>query len=315
MKIKKRINQIKELIQIKGLLDATKDDIYLSVTQKVLYEQRKQHLTDLTLHSTTSGISTEKHCRHELVVSMSTHGIRLHEAYLAIESLLQQSMKPNRIILNISKDEFINTPLPQTIQMQMLRGLEVNYCEDYLSYKKIIPTLRRFPNAVIITADDDCLYNYDFIENLLISHLKDPTAIWANRIHKITKNNDGTLKSYLDWEQQISNQEGSSNLFFFTSVGGVLYPPHSLYKDVTRDDIFMNISKFNDDVWCFAMAILQGSPIKKSFTHSETGNDFLSVLEVQNDALCIENTNSDNCRNDIIIKAVFDKYNIYQYLE
>ena len=129
------------------------------------------------------------------------------------------------------------------------------------------------------------------------------------------KHADGSLMSYLDWESQIPNQEGSSNLFFFTTVGGVIYPPHSLYKDVTRDDIFMEISRYNDDVWCFAMALLQGTPIKRSFTHAENGDDFLSVDEVQSVALCNDNTRRDNCRNDSIIKAVFDRYDIYKKLK
>jgi hypothetical protein len=77
----------------------------------------------------------------------------------------------------------------------------------------------------------------------------------------------------------------------------------------------MDIAKYNDDVWCFAMALLQGTPIRRARTHSEWGEDYYSLEEVQKYGLKIDNTNRTNCRNDQIIKAVFDKYDIYKYLK
>ena len=104
----KRINQIKNLFHIGSLLN--KQQVYINSSferERVFlrYEQRKNYLTSMTLHSNESGICNEKYGEHELIVTMSTHGIRFHEAYLAIESLMQQSLKPNKIILNVAKEE------------------------------------------------------------------------------------------------------------------------------------------------------------------------------------------------------------------
>lgn len=318
--LKKMIRKIRNLFNIEFLITKQNSvhdnqlEIRLdSMLSKILYEQRKEILIQKAYKCKEMGITTERHCEFEVVVSMATHGERFYEVYMAIESIMQQSIKPNRIILNISKEEFTNKPLPVPLRYQQKRGLEINYCEDLWSFKKIIPTLRKYPNSIIVTVDDDCLYNVDMLENLIDSYKQDPSAIWGNRIHKI-KFEPQTQKicSYMKWDMCIPYNEDSSKLHFITSVGGVLYPPNSLYKDVLRDDIFMDICRTNDDVWCYVMAILNNTPIRKVRTHSSNGEDYLSVEEVQSSGLCQINTNigGNYCKNDDIIKVVFEKYDI-----
>lgn len=318
MNIFKRIlHKIRALYNVEHLLQEQSkslDESIQRVPQIIRYDMRKEYLIQQAFTCKELGITNERYCDYEVVVSMATHGERFYEAYMAIESIMQQSVKPNRLILNVAKDEFEGKPLPPALRKQQSRGLEINYCEDYWSFKKIIPTLRRFPEAVIITVDDDCLYNPDMVENLIMSHIQDPSAIFGNRIHTLSF--DPTtrgLKSYMDWDMCIPNTDKSSVLHFITSVGGVLYPPHSLHKDVIRDDIFMDICKTNDDVWCYTMALLARTPIKKARTHSSNGEDYLSVEEVQASGLCQTNTNIGKhyCQNDEIIKRVFNKYDVY----
>ena len=306
----KLLNGLKKVFRIEGFINEKVD----LAKKEILYVNRKEYLAHMASSSNEPGVSDQKYGSEEVVFSMASHGLRIYEAYLAIESIMQQSMKPNRFFLCLAKEEE-GKPLPMLIQKQQRRGLEVKYVEDIWSFKKIVPALCECPDAIIITGDDDCLYNVDFIENLMRSHATDPKAIFGNRIHEITFNEDGSLKSYNDWNQHVGNTDRASNRFLITSVGGVLYPPHSLYKDATRSDIFMDIAKYNDDVWCFAMALLQGTPIRRARTHSEWGEDYYSLEEVQKYGLKIDNTNRTNCRNDQIIKAVFDRYDIYKYLK
>lgn len=49
--------------------------------------------------------------------------------------------------------------------------MEIAYCPDYRSYKKIIPTLRKYPEDVIITIDDDVLYGHETLEYLINAYL------------------------------------------------------------------------------------------------------------------------------------------------
>ncbi|MDR0763178.1 MAG: hypothetical protein LBF01_01600, partial [Bacteroidales bacterium] len=122
-------------------------------------------LTQSALYSTESGI-TPSTTDETLIVSLTTHGKRIYEVYLAIESILRQTLKPNKIILWLSKNKFNENNIPLILKKQQQRGLEIAFCEDVKSYTKLIPTLQMYPQAVIITVDDDILYPFDLIENL-----------------------------------------------------------------------------------------------------------------------------------------------------
>lgn len=281
-----------------------------SLIRQALFEQRSLQLTEQSLHSTENGVSSESICGEEIIVSLTSHGKRINDVYLAIESIMQGSIKPNHIILWLSEEEINGEKLPISLQKQQLRGLEIEFCKDLRSYTKLIYTLQKHPNAIIITIDDDALYNFDFVENLVTAHNTDSTCIWANRIHEMTYNNNGTLKSYLQWNWAIDKDSIIKTNNFFTGIGGVLYPPHTLHEEVFKENIFMDICPTADDVWFNAMAKLKGTEIRKSFTHSPNGEDFLINTNLQTNCLWSINTAPKNCQNDIQIQAVFQKYGI-----
>ncbi|MBQ5610484.1 MAG: hypothetical protein IIU83_02705 [Fibrobacteraceae bacterium] len=285
-------------------------DIINAQLRQNLFDQKSLQLAEQALHSAERGFSSEKLCEEEIIVSLTSYGKRIYDVYLAIESIMQGSIKPNRIILWLSEEEFKNKELPLTLKNQTKRGLEIRFCKDIKSYKKLIFALNEFPNACIITIDDDLIYNFDLVENLIASHKINPNCIWANRIHEMTYNNNGSLKSYLQWNMCSQTNAQALKNNFFTGCGGTLFPPNSLHTETLNDDVFMNICPTADDVWFNAMARLKGTEIRKSFTHSLNGEDFVVNERLQSDGLCATNNNSENCRNDEQIKAVFEKYRI-----
>lgn len=275
-----------------------------------LFDKNAMRLTEYTLHSRDCGITSEKHCKEDIIVSLTSYGKRIYDVYLTIESIMQGSLKPNRILLWLSKEEFSEVTLPITLQKQMERGLEVRFCKDVRSFNKLIFSLKEFPNSCIITIDDDLIYNFDLVENLVNAHKNNPNCIWANRINEMTFTDKGTLKSYLQWKGSIKEDSSNKKNNFFTGVGGVLYPPNSLHDEVFNDDVFTNICPTADDVWFNAMARLKGTEIRKSYTHSSKGEDFLVNESLQSEGLCAINNNPNDCQNDKQIKAVFEKYSI-----
>ena len=78
----------------------------------------------------------------EIIISLTTYSLRIHNVYIALESLLNQTIKPNRIILWLAEEEFNEANLPISVLRLKERGVEIRFCEDYKSYKKLIPTLR-----------------------------------------------------------------------------------------------------------------------------------------------------------------------------
>ena len=268
---------------------------------------RTQYMQDKVMSTTEMGISSTKLCEHEVVVSLTTYGIRIHKVCLAIESIMQGSVKPNRIVLWLSEEEFKGKSLPISLQNQVKRGLQIEYCRDIRSFKKLIPSLKMFPEACIVTIDDDVIYDLDFLEKLVNSHKSIPNVVFSNRIHRMKLDENNMPIGYMDWDWCV-NKYDESKLNFLTGVGGVLYPPHVFPNEVFNESVFMDICKFADDVWFNAMLLLNNVPIVKSYTNSIYGQDYIEISEVQYVGLCHENT----YRNDIQLKNVWSRYQINQ---
>lgn len=284
--------------------------------KQVLFQMRAELLWERVYTATESGISTERLCEHEVVVSLTTFGKRLYEVALTIESIMHGSVRPNRIILWLD-DTLEGKKLPLSLLHQQQRGLEIRYCRDIRSYKKLIPALQAFPEAVIVTVDDDVIYQRDLLESLLDSYRSYPEAIHAGRIHRITFRPSGQPDLYLRWQWQCTSMK-PSHLHFYTGVGGVLYPPHCLDEEVTNEEVFMRLSPTADDMWFKAMALRKGTPVKKIRTHHAGGCDYLENMAVQDVGLCTTNYNRAKSRsvapNDVQLRAVLDAYNLQEML-
>jgi hypothetical protein len=220
---------------------------------------------------------------------------------------MQQTLKPNKIVLWLG-DEEKNETLPLILQKQQRRGLEIRYCKDIRAYTKLIPALKAFPSSTIITIDDDHLYGFDLIENLVTAHKKNPRLVYCNRLHRMKLFSPNSLKKYNKWTMNYKNHD-ISPLNFPTGVGGVLYPPHCFNDEVFNEAVFMDICKYADDVWFKAMALLNGTLSQKvPFIHK---NYFIGNF-IQEDSLFKINVGKN--MNDIQLKAVFSRYNLYERL-
>ena len=277
--------------------------------QQVLFNQRKYILEQNILRDNTPGISEDQYCDHEIIVSLTTHGKRIYDVHLTIESIMEQTMKANRIILWLDYN-FKHKTLPKTLQLLQKRGLEISFCKDIRSYTKIIPSLIKFPNDAIVTIDDDVLYEIDLLENLITAYQENPSYIYCTRFHRILLDKNHNLLPYRKWQWLCPDMDANV-LNLPTGVGGVLYPPHSLDEEVLNESIFMDICTYADDVWLKAMALKKGTLSKKVYTHSS--EDFLMNEEVQD--IGLRNINIENdFLNDKQISTVFQKYNLYQIL-
>ena len=84
----------------------------------------------------------------------------------------------------------------------------------------------------------------------------------------------------------------SFNLFP-TGVGGVLYPPGSLNRDVVKKELFLELCPLADDIWFKAMGLLNGT---KTIMVGDTSKSFLAIKSAQKSSLWRENVG--NNKND-----------------
>lgn len=234
-----------------------------------------------------------------LIVSLTSYGKRVKTVHHVIASLLNQSIENYRIILWLSEEEFPGklSDLPSELVKLVGSSFEVKWTNDIKSYKKIIPTLTRYPDATIVTADDDILYEVDWLESLYVEHIRYPEHIVAHRVHRINLDENGQILPYHNWEKR-TEKHSASYLNFFTGAGGVLYPPRSLYKDVVNEDKFMSLSPNADDIWLWIMCLMNDRKVlvprnvKKKLTYLDGTQD---ITDSESTPLHFENvTNGGN---------------------
>ena len=208
------------------------------------------------------GLSEEKRTP-EVIVSLTSFPQRMYDIHFCLYSLLNQSLKPDRLILWLAEEEFPNKEkdIPNTVLSFLEKGLEIKWCKNIKSYKKLIPALKEYPDAITVTADDDIYYPVDWLEKLYQSYQKNPEYIHCHRAHKILFDSNKKILPYKMWEHETYNQQ-PDYINFFTGSGGVLYPQGCLNTDVLNEELFTKLAPNADDIWFWAMAVIQGTKIK-----------------------------------------------------
>lgn len=278
------------------------------------YVIRKERLDWSARHCQDHGIVSASVDSVPLIVSLTSYGKRIHTIHRVIESTFQQTCKANRVILYLSNEEYkCAEELPLVLQFQMSRGLEVRFVHDLRSYKKLIPALTEFPDATIITVDDDVYYPMNMIERLVNAHHAHPGAICSLVNRRLLLNPDGTVGNYNDFPfETVCPEDVVSPLIIPEGFGGVLYPPHSLPGEVFHEELFMQLAPSADDLWFKAMSLIAHTPVVKVHSHFDFLDDFIIEEDVQDTGL--KNLNLDQNANNRQLKVLFDYYNLYQYL-
>ena len=177
-----------------------------------------------------------------IIVSLTSHGERIEHCTKTIFSIIKGSIK-TKIVLTVYENDLHKVYCSDNLRCFIDNGIiELIVADkDFGPHLKYFYTMKKYPNSIIITVDDDILYEENMIKKLLFSHLKYPHDIIANRCHFIK-----TL-DYNKWEREIK-QCTRSHHNFATGVGGVLYPKgcFSLSKENEREILDI---KFADDIY------------------------------------------------------------------
>lgn len=209
------------------------------------------------------GTNPSARYEHELVVSLTSFPARIHLVHYAIHSLLKQSLKPTRIVLWLADSQFPGkeNALPLALLALKPLGLEIRWCEDIKSFKKLIPSQQEWPEAIMVTVDDDMYYPRHWLRSLYQTWLHHEGDIIAGGIHPIALDSNGHPCHYAEWGWNPPNSFPS---FQNVQVGayGVLYPPHCLHPDVLDCKACIRISPSSDDFWFWAHAVRAGTRVR-----------------------------------------------------
>lgn len=244
-----------------------------------------------------------------VIISITTYPKRFKGFNVAMESLMNQSVKPDRIIVFLSQAEVEPKGIPIYLKLMKSRGVEIEFvAENYKSYKKLIYIYGN-TNKNIITCDDDVIYPINFVENLVNKNINYPEDILTYRANLITFNECGEINRYKRWYS--ADQNDNALLMLPTGCSGILYPPNSLEEDLVKNsDLFLELSPHADDIWFKVCSLKKGTNIRLVENFSV---DFPLVTGTQKTALWIENVECGN--NDCCIKNVFEYFKLYEFFK
>lgn len=251
-------------------------------------------------------MSTEQ--KEQIVVSMTSFPAAISYAAGAIRSLLAGTVLPDKLVLYLTFDQFGDEGVPAELTELAASNpvFEIrNYDRDIRSYRKLVPALSDFPEAVIVTVDDDVSYHPNMLGDLLQLHRQYPKSVLAHRAKRIKPGKPYRNWSKYRWYDFIfkKNHTGFANIQ--TGVGGVLYPPHSLKADMIDEKLFSEIAPTADDLWFWAAAVANGTPLMPVPFGRNKPKGLGKPREL---SLKSVNFKGDTDRNSATLKAILDRY-------
>lgn len=231
-----------------------------------------------------------------VIISLTSFPARLNTIWQCIESLKRQSVTPEKIILYLSKEQVSQSELPSSLVNEEDDLFEIRMVDgDIRSHKKYYYAMKEYPDKIIVTTDDDVIYPPFMLSCLLEAHSQYPEDVIANYTHVI-KHKNGVVAPYIEWydlpvdQNKIEKKDNQIQV----GIGGVLYPPKSLFKDVFNIDLARELSFLADDLWLYAQTIVGGKRVVKSRLNKNT----IIPITIKNDRTLTSENVLQN-KNDI----------------
>ncbi|MFV0555386.1 MAG: hypothetical protein ACK5LR_11895 [Mangrovibacterium sp.] len=245
----------------------------------------------------------------QLIVSLTSFPAAISYTIQAIQSILNGSVLPDKVVLYLTASQFPDGIIPKELtELEENSMLQVRFYEENIrSYTKLVPALQDFPDAVIVTIDDDVWYGKNMLRNLLRLHAQYPDAIIGHRVRDLKL--DAPYRKwqrYKSWRYLIKSLKPKFGNVQ-TGVGGVLYPPHSLDTTMLDSKIFMEMAPTVDDIWFWAAAVANGTKIAP-VPHGD--NKPLDLRKPSQISLRKTNIGSGEDVNRKVLESILEQYPI-----
>ncbi len=226
--------------------------------------------------------------REKITVSLTSYGKRLDLVHIAIKSIMAQTMKADTIVLYLAEEDS-QKEIRQEKELIKAGLRVVRNVKDLKPHKKYFYAMQEYPENLIITVDDDTIYDDRLLADLYTEHLKYPEAVICGRGHRMIKRN-GKVAPYNLWEGCVKSAMPEKEICA-TGVGGILYPCGKYREAFLDEKGIRQTSFYGDDLWLKAVELIWG------ISTYAIGELPVRVIEgSQEEALYKEN--ADNKRNN-----------------
>ena len=277
---------------------------YRKVIGKIYCKYKAKKLRNMVIKEPLRRRAEEK---GRIIVSLTSFPARFDTLDICIKSLFAQSVKPDKIVLYLGK-ECDDAVLPGRLTELEKYGLEIKRgYADIRPHKKYFFAMQEYPEDIIITVDDDLMYHRNMIKSLLESYRRNPNAVSARRVHRITSSG-GDLEPYDSFDKCYTKMTEPSHMLLSTNGAGTLFPPGSLPDEALDIDAIKKLCLDADDIWIKFMLIKKGVPVVWVKSNQSMPPEIPGTQKI---ALYYSNTDKDNSNNDRCIQAMEEHFNIH----
>lgn len=233
----------------------------------------------------------------DAVVSLTSIASRLRFVRYAVASLLLQDPAPRKVVLWLSHGAA--GQIPEALSRLQGERFEIRFREDVGPHTKLVYALKEFPGEVLVTADDDMLYESSWLGRLWDEHLSYPDEVIGHECRMISVDRrSGELLPYRQWPSAKPGERAPALLPL--GYSGVLYPPGCLHPDATDVALFRALAPKADDLWFKAMSLINDVATRRS---SRPGQKPIPVPFSQEETLNSENVTQDRNRTQWLALA------------
>ncbi|KAG4082926.1 nucleotide-diphospho-sugar transferase [Neocallimastix lanati (nom. inval.)] len=255
--------------------------------------------------------------QEKLIVSLTSYPDRIKYVKLVLESLVNQSVPYSmyHIVLVLAIPEFPNkeNDLPVNL-MEFINKypdlIEILWYERNInSHKRLIPTLKKYPNNPILICDDHIIRKQWWINMFLEDHNKYPNDIIFGASNQyLTAEYKWESYKYLYLKSEAGKLNAIKNMIINTGkpmngFGGILFPINTFTdKRFFEEDLLMKLSPSSDESWQWCFNIIENKVLRQSSKIYDYSKDI--IRDSQGTSLY----RVDDTNYDLILKNLINEF-------
>lgn len=196
-----------------------------------------------------------------IIVTCTTTSERLQCLYYMLESLRWQTVQPDAVVVNLSKEPYLlDQGLRDAPEWLTRFSVDVCWVENTGPYRKLLPTIANSSESdIVVTADDDIIYGNRWLEKLRDLAMRYPESIVAARGREMCIGPFGGWQNYRRWGLLSRLKVGP--LLLPTGGAGAVYRRPCLDEEFLHDPTYLQIAPTCDDLWFRMASLLKKAPV------------------------------------------------------
>ncbi len=230
-----------------------------------------------------------------------------------LQSIMKQTRLPNKIFLYLSEEPYLldtgfkDKKITNSNLLKLINdnsNINIKWVKNIGSYRKLLPLLKDKwdEDCIIITIDDDIVYDPHLIEKLINDYNKQKCVIGYRGFTPLFDKLENFEYFTHDEIQDLSLYN------FFTGKGGILYKPQFFHKThdlIFNDKIYLHTCPTSDDIWFYMVRLLNN-------VKGYLGNKEWQVKDLTRGGL-FQHFNSRNKLNNKSFKKTLKKLKELEY--